>query len=724
MAVFSKLWTPRLHPWGKDSALWKSEPICAAFVTAAQSKSHHSVEQMFQTLLLQLRSAHWLELISEWISYCLGGELVNPNNLKLQEIQGRVFLEVLWLRFNHNEKDIDAEKMALDSLLAAQMKSFRAYTTPPPEVSFFHDVQAGDEESYLTDLGEGDADPTFEDNIVPKPRPTGNQSKKTSKAFVLPVKRDAILKQARWQELYRDKTAVVNSLCQMRKITRSQRLLRAWSSSFVESGLARIMQGVTRPGNLLETSHPDVEASFRYHDWRHCYGAILDAFITPEMVAAVNEEVLNPDKTPSTPNRRFEPMELLSFISSHPEMHPWGSNLMAVYMFASADCFEANWYEWMAPCLENLKFPLDSWEPRVMYRTLMAHPVMIDMGFPALEHFHHKLRAIIRLTHEHRHWLKEIKHSIFRPREFEATPGVSTLSPRPPTSPNRKRKDKRPEKTHSGPSVKKQVLGKPTRMIPPLADDIRGSGVCNLCKHLGEDEKCRRTVWVTERDVEYLRGCVLTCAPPGDELPPRPGSGKCPKILRPADLQFELRVITYREDVYNRCGKDITKFVLRETKECVGGARFRALSTEVFSQLQNSHRLISVCALKRRASMEAYAYGTMSGRGSRQATGGWTGDTYAPYAVHQGNTIEDFEALFRQGMDADTLVTAGCSIYPPLRAKIAKSTNKSGLSRFGTLGGTSFYCTNYMSTIHDDEDDGEDAEHDAVMSAPTVQVDC
>ncbi|KAJ6453286.1 hypothetical protein C8R47DRAFT_1229084 [Mycena vitilis] len=336
------------------------------------------------------------ELISEWISHCLGGELIDPSNPELQEIQARVFIEVLWLRSNHNEEDIEAEKMALDYLLAAQMKSFRAYTTPPPEVSFFHDVQVGDADSRPADLSEGDADQDFEDDIAPKPRLNGNQRKK-SKNSVLPIKPDAILRQ--------------------------------------------------------------------------------------------------------------------------------------------------------------------------------------------------------------------------------------------------------------------------------------------------------------------------------------PGSGKCPKILRPADLEFELRVITYRDDVFNRCGKDITKFVLRETNTCVGGVRFQALSTKSFFQLQDSHRLISICSLKRRASMEAYAYGTMSGRGSRQAAGGWTGDTYAPYAVHQGNTIEDFEALFRQGMDADTLVTAGCSIYPPLRSKIAKSTNKSGLSRFGTLGGTSFYCTNYMSTIHDDEDDGEDAEHeDEGMLQPCIQL--
>ncbi|KAJ7747174.1 hypothetical protein DFH07DRAFT_962659 [Mycena maculata] len=318
------------------------------------------------------------------------------------------------------------------------------------------------------------------------------------------------------------------------------------------------MQEITRPGNLLETSHTDVEQSFRYHDWRHSYGVILQACVTPEMIAAVDQEAMIVDPVPVALSRTFEPLEFLNFISTHPEMHPWSSNLI---------------------------------------------------------HF----------------------------------------------------------------------------------DD--------------EDQKCRRTVWVEEHDVRLGNYYFIRPA-----FCRNISQGKTPKIIRPTDLDFKLRFIEYREEVFIRCGRDITKFV-------VGGVRFRALSPEALHQLQENHRVVSIRAVKRREALEAYAYGSMTPAGPRQATGGWKGDTYAPYAMHHGDTIQDFEALFRHGLDADTLVTAGCSIYPQLRAQISKSTVDSGLSRFGTLGGTSFYCTNYLGNIHEDEDDGQDAEHqDEGMLQPCIQL--
>lgn len=41
------------------------------------------------------------------------------------------------------------------------------------------------------------------------------------------------------------------------------------------SGLVDKLEEICEPGNLLETSHPDVEKSFRFHHWKDRYGEIL-----------------------------------------------------------------------------------------------------------------------------------------------------------------------------------------------------------------------------------------------------------------------------------------------------------------------------------------------------------------------------------------------------------------------------------------------------------------
>ncbi|KAJ7033323.1 hypothetical protein C8F04DRAFT_1184308 [Mycena alexandri] len=651
MQVFSKLWTPRLQAWYKDAEIWAREPIYAAFSMNVANKTKQDIHATLSTGCFQT---------------C--GESVNPHNSDLQKL---LFLEVLWFRFDNDEKDEDSEDLALKQLLSGQFESFRLYDAPLPQVSLFHDIQEDLLEPELVDQsGDDNPDSGGDDN-------SDSDSRRTESTSANPKFRQCKKWLKRIQDFfYLDEKAI-----------HSPRQVRAWSIPIVyltgheantqDSGLARTMQEVTCPGNLLETSRSLAFAT--------TIGGITTVpFYKPSL------PLKGSPQSPMSWTSNLDPVELLNFISSLPKMHLWRSNLMAVYMFVSEDCFDVNWSEWMAPSLETLqfsswvaylKFNLDGgWNTQSMYRTLMGSPIMNDRAHPDLKNLHYRLRGIISLTREHRDWLQHINRETSRPPHPGTTAHVATSSslPKVAASKNKKRKDKqRQKKTKSTLSMKETVLG------------------------LEEDQKCRRTVWVEEQDVKHLRGCVLTCASPGDELRP-----KAAMVISP----WCVHVISYREDVFERCGKDMTKFVVLGTEKCVGGVRFKALSSEILHRLQDNHRLVSIRTVRRRESMEAYAYGTMTAVGTRQATGGWRGDAYAPYAMHHGETIEDFEALFRHCYD--TLVTTGCSIYPPLRRQISKSTNDSGLSRLGTLGGTSFYCTNYMSNIHDDEDDGEDKEQE------------
>lgn len=42
-----------------------------------------------------------------------------------------------------------------------------------------------------------------------------------------------------------------------------------------------MMHRVCRRGNLLETSHPDVEDSFRWHDWKTSYAEMICRWVAP-----------------------------------------------------------------------------------------------------------------------------------------------------------------------------------------------------------------------------------------------------------------------------------------------------------------------------------------------------------------------------------------------------------------------------------------------------------
>lgn len=157
----------------------------------------------------------------------------------------------------------------------------------------------------------------------------------------------------------------------------------------------------------------------------------------------------------------------------------------------------------------------------------------------------------------------------------------------------------------------------------------------------------------------------------------------------------------------------------------VGGVQFEAFSRRTLGKLIDNHRRVKVRAIRRREAMEAWAYGTITGGGSRQPTGGRQGDGYGPYACHRGDTPDDIKALFRhavvcseaslpscsvlltQTQDTDILVEAGTSIYKDMQSQISWTTAEASVNRFGRYGLSTFYCHNYISPVHTDSDIGK-----------------
>lgn len=79
----------------------------------------------------------------------------------------------------------------------------------------------------------------------------------------------------------------------------------------------------------------------------------------------------------------------------------------------------------------------------------------------------------------------------------------------------------------------------------------------------------------------------------------------------------------------------------------VGGVRYNAFDEATLKYLIANHRSVEVRGVRRRAILQQWNYGSMTGSGHRQPPGGLKGDGYAPYVAHMGNTVEDIRALFR-----------------------------------------------------------------------------
>ncbi|KAF8188167.1 hypothetical protein K438DRAFT_979332 [Mycena galopus ATCC 62051] len=111
--------------------------------------------------------------------------------------------------------------------------------------------------------------------------------------------------------------------------------------------------------------------------------------------------------------------------------------------------------------------------------------------------------------------------------------------------------------------------------------------------------------------------------------------------------------VKFRKNVYKWCGKDIVRFIWKKrdgTEKIVGGVRYKPFSKTTLQRMLHNHRLAVVRAIRRRGLLQYWAYGTMSGSGSRQPAGGKEGDGYAAYAWHRGDTEDNIKSTMREGL--------------------------------------------------------------------------
>ncbi|KAJ7328883.1 hypothetical protein DFH08DRAFT_1023438 [Mycena albidolilacea] len=566
------------------------------------------------------------------------------------------------------------------------------------------DDEDDDEDEYLPDAGDSSENEEEEEEMLPHFVKSAWKPHSLPPTALLQPQADTVQLPFFWAKNMTDfvyglgatpgSEIIVDDLVAMRNVKPEQYRVPAFLNALE-----------VQPGNLLETSHPDIEASFLDHDWKLSYSELICSWVEP----TVSLEDYEKSQIPLKPDPEYffnssDAQDLLEFIEEHPQMHPWDFNPMTA-------------------------FKIKGWNPDIP-------------GFNGSWPYPHSLLLlVIRETADHHAFLQRVHLEAYRPSPTnQSIPGtkltslnmsdttplasLAPVSPPPPLPPlvsklgrraqrnKNKQNKKKAQKTSAGQHTKHEVLGKKKRIGPHA-----------YCTANNDDPEELDSGLVTVRTapMNLLRSSVFGSsiqrlkpkpAPkPKDSSTPKP----VPKIryYNPfKDLKMDL--VEFRETVYEQCGKDIVWFVWKrpDGTEQIMCATFRAIViclqdfAETLECLQQNHWLVKVTKIRCRGILEHWAYGSMTGGGSRHPLKGAKGDGYGPYKIHQkqGSPCTNIKTCTREAVDADTLVEIGNTIVPGMKAEITSLAVKSGVNFLGRTGLSNFTCTNHISCMHDDLD--------------------
>ncbi|KAJ7129838.1 hypothetical protein C8R43DRAFT_1240018 [Mycena crocata] len=722
------LWDPRAQSFADDKLLFSQPPIAPIFA-ANQTKRESSrlLDLLVEVLLPELSTPNWVAISTDWVLFCLGGEIVSALSNSEDAIQSfntqiQLFVHVLWLRYIHGDTE-QGEALVHKCLLDGRVNIVRFLSAPPQQLSFIEDISRqdrlvdfDDEEEYddeasslsgSDDVYDDDEDPVYddaedsdEDSDYLSEENEGKSNvyrwQKNISAFFYP------------QEIQltkpRECKRVVKDLVQMRNLPAQVYESPEFTNELKDSGLLDLFLKICQPGNLLETTHPDVELSYRFYNWLVSYGELLCRWTPPLRLEPLNI-------SSKIPYRPFDPIDFLMFFSQNRRMHPWRSNPMAAYLFVSCSAFKVNCRLWLIPSLETLGFGASGWDLDQVYRDLMRHPVMQNR--PEYQLFlaglDAKLRTVITETAALRKQLEDVDQEL-----YYTSPSAVASNSTPGPSSSLHKLIEHPPSTSTARRAQRVLGVAPTKQKPPAKQkltDTQRKNAKNRVKAKARRHSAKDNLPTTVQAANTSQNLN-----DGDRLKPlgkkQKNKKKKSRIYKRryiSPLELKLQWVEARpadHAVWTDCGRDIVRFIhiVDGEEYMVGGVRFNALSAKTLRVMQDNHRLVRVRGLKRRDEIDEWAYGTMTGSGSRLPIGGKLGDGYAPYARHSGGSVEDIKALFRHAMDTDILIMAAKTIYPDLEHDLLHITEESELNRFGRFGITGFYCTNFISCLHRDQD--------------------
>ncbi|KAJ7707384.1 hypothetical protein B0H17DRAFT_1125200 [Mycena rosella] len=313
-----KLWTPQLHPYKEDTEIWVKDPIKT------------------------------IEFASDWLSFCIGGEVTARMLDEVLSLSWEVILEVLYLKFSHVGSP-DGDDLTRALLLLTQVQNFcssfgqvdvpafcwmddleQCDTSDSDSDSDYMegvDVTYVDDNEEMLDCEGSQSNSDLGDIYVPdfiQSQPIGLPTKDPSLPLPLPASINPASLPEIWcqhMRVFFYPTDVVVDLRQMHKLPANvwktkefQMALEVLhpacnllSNPSQETGLLNLMHTISKPGNLLETMHTDIEQSFHFHNWKRSYSLLIcewtKAKITKEEHELVGFEMFTKKSADIFPSR-------------------------------------------------------------------------------------------------------------------------------------------------------------------------------------------------------------------------------------------------------------------------------------------------------------------------------------------------------------------------------------------------------------------------------------
>ncbi|KAJ7683386.1 hypothetical protein B0H14DRAFT_3535246 [Mycena olivaceomarginata] len=156
------------------------------------------------------------------------------------------------------------------------------------------------------------------------------------------------------------------------------------------------------------------------------------------------------------------------------------------------------------------------------------------------------------------------------------------------------------------------------------------------------------------------------------------------QVFSPNELQLKEIAPRTKEELGD-CRQDIALFQEEGTGHLIGGVQFDAWDRQTLTGLRKNHAT-------------AGEYAKAAKRSGRK------GDGYGTYAYHSAQNVQGVRALFAAA-NTHSWRPSALSLRK-WYAKYGQKTQAAGINRMGRTGMNSFYCWEYASPLHVDDDEG------------------
>ncbi|KAJ7702824.1 hypothetical protein B0H17DRAFT_1327170 [Mycena rosella] len=461
-----------------------------------------------------------------------------------------------------------------------------------------------------------------------------------------------------------DQAAAVQVLRDMRDVKPRTYNSREFMDAFKKSGLSDTLAILTDP----------------YH-WRDFLGVMVHRF-TPE---EGRKPATNWDKLYKNGKHKMNATTFIVKIMCDERFQlSMASSCDHIYFLSSMENWKCEFKKWVGPTIRSMAladYPnVEIWDIELLFRDLCTLKLdgleVVNRGWEMAK------KVLVDAQWEHG-TMKRVNQEVHCPEK----PGPSVQVPQvnPPGMAGK-------SKMSAAQRAKADVLGsKPRHHKTPRnieqvtlsyqeAASIEPVG-CPKCAHKEDKDRCvvrlsRKQLSAAE--LAELRGALFTCAPPDDvfQTPQRPSDRR--KVISPVDLQhMELEP---REDVLRDCHRDIRLIDDEETSKLIGGVLWGAWYEETMEELRRSHEQVARYAKASRRKPKSQVAGKLSAA-----------------------DVEGVDALFAAARDSDILMETAWGFAPEVVKDIKRCKEEGGLKNMGRTGMNSFYCWEYASPLHEDD---------------------